>query len=101
MRSTVHHTDALTNSAVAVGEAGKTQIIKSIVVKCQAAARVVIFRRSGGGAEFFRLNMGIGDLIAIDLGEDGWEAAGGLEILTSVAAGDVAVTIWRRPNTGV
>ena len=100
MATTVHHSDALTNTAVSIGTAGVTQIIKAIVAKCQATARVVIFRRSGGGAEFFRLNLGVGDLFSINLGEEGWEAAGGLEILTSVAAGDVAVTVFRRPHSG-
>jgi hypothetical protein len=51
-----------------------------------AAAEVVIFRRSGAGAEYFRVPLAIGEKYQDDIE---WDARDGLEVLTADAAGDV------------
>lgn len=87
----------LTNAAQAIGTAGRPQrVLGGSVAVNGVAGRVIIFRASGAGAEYFRLSCPPNTL-ANNVEVPEFYAALGLEVLTSAAAGDLlgVITFWK------
>ncbi len=87
----IFHTLVLSDTALDVGTAGQAQRVAGLVAKGGAAAEIIIFRASGGGAELFRLPLAIGERVAWPRFK--FYAPGGLEVLTVDTAADVELTI--------
>jgi hypothetical protein len=89
----VFHTAVLTNSPLDVGTAGVDLKVSHIHIRGAAASsKVVIFRNSAGTTEYFRIPLAPAENLVLNRGFQ--TNAGGLEVLTSAAAGDVYVTVW-------
>lgn len=86
----IFRTTTLSNVAVPVTGIESGRQIGGIRIVGGAAAEVVIFRRTGAGATYFTIPVGIGAYVESDIR---WYADGGLEILTATVAGDVEVVI--------
>jgi hypothetical protein len=87
----------LTNAAQAIGTAGLAQrVLGGNVAVNGAVGRVIIFRASGAGAEYFRLPIPANTL-ANNVQVPAFYAAAGLEVLTTAAAADLlgVITFWK------
>ena len=80
----------LTNVAVDVGTPSEDKKISHYILQGGGSLETIIFR-SSAGAEFFRLQLQAAEVLIISRG---FQAVGGLELLTLTAAGDVNVTIF-------